>query len=113
MSNLSKPYGYYGGVTNENHYVPPEVASFEPHPASVPFYGDYRSKMISMLSSIDFVKEFLAVNSGSILLRTLVDEIHGIGTFDMYTLDQPEDIITYNSNLKTTVDLLEVDAGHF
>jgi hypothetical protein len=33
-TNKSKVYGYYGGVTNENHYVPPPSIPFTPQPAS-------------------------------------------------------------------------------
>jgi len=32
MNNKSKIYGYYGGVTEENRYTPPESPTFVPQP---------------------------------------------------------------------------------
>jgi hypothetical protein len=33
-TNKSKVYGYYGGVTNANHYIPPDSPSYIPQPAT-------------------------------------------------------------------------------
>lgn len=113
MENRSKPYGYYGGVTQENHYVPPPSAPFVPQPASVPFYKDYRTTLINLVSSVGFNKQFLIDNQNSIMVRKLVEQIGGVNHFEINTQGHPNDIIEYDVLSGEDIDLLTLDGGTF
>lgn len=113
MTNKSKPFGYYGGVTQENHYVPPPSPSFEPQPASVPFYNDYRTTLQRLVSSVNFTREFLLDNADSIMVRKLVAQIGGSSHFEITTQGDPNDLITYDVLSGGDVDLMMMDGGYF
>lgn len=113
MENKSKPYGYYGGVTQQNHYVPPAVPDFTPQPASVPFYRDYRTTLQNLVSSVGFTTQFLLNNQDSILVRKLVEQIGGVNHFHINTQGHPNDIIEYDVLSGADPNLLTLDGGSF
>lgn len=113
MNNKSAPYGYYGGVTQQNHYVPPSSVPFVPHEASVPFYRDYRTTLQHLVSSVNFTQEFLLQNAGSILVRKIVEQMGNSNHFHISTLDHPDDLITYDTLSGYDVNLLGLDGGSF
>lgn len=113
MENKSKPYGYYGGVTQQNHYVPPAVPAFTPQPASVPFYRDYRTTLVNLISSVGFTKQFLLDNQNSILVRKLVNQLSGANFFEINTQSHPNDIIEYDVLSGEDINLLGLDGGTF
>ena len=113
MSNKSKPYGYYGGVTNANHYVPPEVAPFVPCPPSVPFFENQATATAALLSSAEYTREFLEDNEGTIMRRYLVDRTETQEFYEIKTLDNPNDVITYVTGLSGAEDLMLMDGGEF
>jgi hypothetical protein len=111
--NKSAPYGYYGGVTQENHYVPPPVADFVPQPASTPFYEDYRLTLIRAITSVGFTEKFLMDNAGSIMFRTAEGLPYGAQQFTISTPDHPNDKIEYDTLSGDDVDLMLLDGGTF
>ena len=113
MANKSKAYGYYGGVTNENHYVPPPSTPFTPQPASVPFYEHYASATTALLSSATQTREFLVSNEGIIMRRYMVAQVGDQEYFEIRTNDNPNDVITYVTSLSGGEDLLLMDGGNF
>lgn len=113
MENKSLPYGGYGGVTQQNHYVPPVAATFVPQPASVPFYRDYRTTLQNLVSSVSFTKQFLVDNQNSILVRKIVEQIGGVNHFHINTQEHPNDIIEYDVLSGADPDLLTLDGGWF
>ena len=113
MSNKSKAYGYYGGVTNANHYVPPEVAPFVPHPPSVPFFENQATSTAALLSSANYTREFLEDNEGIIMRRYLVGRTETQEFYEIKTLDNPNDVITYVTGLSGAEDLMLMDGGEF
>jgi hypothetical protein len=113
MANKSKAYGYYGGVTNENHYVPPAVAPFVPHPPSVPFFENQATASTALLSSADYTREFLQDNEGIIMRRYLVNRTDAEEFYEIRTLDNPNDVITYVTELSGAEDLMLMDGGTF
>jgi len=109
--SLSAPYGNYGGVSNDAHYVPPTAPSFVP---CLPTINLYSNLNIS-LKNIEEVKSFVVNTSGNILMRYLdgVDP-EDMKTFVMYTCDNPNDTITYKaSSINFMVDMLHDDGGIF
>ncbi len=89
--NKSGPYGYYGGVSNENHYSP----DYEPQPARMLF----TSKDKQLLRDAESPAAFVEANSSNILLRFKTDsQPNNLETFTITTSGQPEDIIKYTSN---------------
>lgn len=113
MENKSKPYGGYGGVTQQNHYVPPSAPTFVPQPASVPFYRDYRTTLQNLVSSVTFTRQFLVDNQDSILVRKLVDQIAGVNHFHINSQGHPNDIIEYDVLSGSDPNLLTLDGGTF
>ena len=111
--NKSKVYGYYGGVTNENHYVPPAVPDFVPHPPTVPFNSEYRTTLLQILCSVNFSDEYLLAHADEIMLRKLLSSSGEDKTFEIFTQKDPNDIITYTAETSATVDLLKLDGGLF
>ena len=113
MSNKSKAYGYYGGVTEANHYVPPAVAPFVPCLPSVPFYENQSTATIALLSSAEYTREFLESNEGIIMRRYLTNRTETEEFYEIRTLDHPNDIITYTTGLSGAEDLMLMDGGTF
>jgi hypothetical protein len=113
MENKSKPYGYYGGVTQENHYVPPPSVPFDPQPASVHFYKEYRTTLSNLISSVGFTQQFLIDNQDSIMVRKLVQQLEGVNHFEINTQGHPNDIIEYDVLSGVDPDLLTLDGGTF
>jgi hypothetical protein len=113
MENKSKIYGGYGGVTKQNHYVPPPCPPFIPQPASIPFCEEYASATSELLSSAQATKQFLMSNEGNIMRRHLVSSTETQETYRITTLDNPTDVITYTTTLSGTEDLLKTDGGFF
>ena len=113
MANRSKAYGYYGGVTNENNYVPPAIAPFVPHPPSVPFFENQATATATLLSSADYTREFLEDNEGIIMRRYMVNRTDTEEFYEIRTLDNPNDVITYTTGLSGAEDLMLMDGGTF
>ena len=112
--NKSKVYGYYGGVTNENHYVPPVEPDFVPCPPTVVFNSEYRTMLLQILSSVNFTDEYLLSRADEIMIRRLLsaaDDEHK--TFEIFTQKDPNDIITYTTEPSGDVDLVTLDGGTF
>jgi hypothetical protein len=110
--NKSAVYGYYGGVSNENHYVPPGSPGFVPQPPKTTFTEKDRQLVEQLIDQTAFYVE----NAPNILVRKLVSSIDNNGdnidSFVMSTSAKPEDVIVYTSDTNT-VDLNHVDAGYF
>lgn len=110
--NKSLIYGGYGGVTQNNHYIPPGSPNFVPHPARINFTEADKEKVLQLLEQTEFYEE----NSSNILLRTLVSSVSSgtddIDTFVISTSGKPEDVLVYTSDTNK-VDLNQVDAGYF
>ena len=113
MTNKSKIYGYYGGVSQQNHYVPPPCPPFVPQPASVPFYENYSSTTDELLSTAELTRDFFISNEGIILRRYLTDRTATQEFYELATLDNPNDVITYVTDLTGNEDLLLSDGGFF
>jgi hypothetical protein len=113
MKNKSQSYGFYGGVTNENHYVPPPSTPFTPQPASVPFYENLAEASTNLLSSAEYTREFFVNNEGIIMRRYLVGQTATEEFYEIRTLDNPNDIITYTTAISGAEDLLLMDGGTF
>lgn len=111
--NKSKFYGYYGGVTNENHYTPPEVPAFVPQPKTVPFYAEYIQLLDEALSSVNFSLEYLLLSADKILIRKELSSTDTTKTFEMRNFANPNDIILYTTPISGTVDLVTLDGGLF
>jgi hypothetical protein len=110
--NKSSVYGFYGGVTQENHYVPPGSPDFVPQPVRVRFTEEDK-KAVSQLA---VQTTFYTDNAPNIVLRKLVSSVpdgsDNVDTFVMMTSAKPNDIITYTSETNE-VNLNQVDAGFF
>jgi hypothetical protein len=107
--NKSSVYGCYGGVTKENHYIPPGCPDFVPQPATIPFTTQDKALMMNLLSTADFINQ----NAPNILLRINTEQLSGnIDTFVLTTSSKPEDVIVYTSNTDI-IDLNVVDGGSF
>ena len=109
--NKSAVYGYYGGVSDANHYVAPNAVDFVPK-----WFTDIPEEL----------KNFLKNNASDFLIRKNVSSEPGnIDTFVLSTSGKPEDVIVYQSNSDTVVlddvagsgitsDTNEpIDAGYF
>ena len=110
--NKSSVYGYYGGVTEENHYVPPASQEFIPQPPQVAFTEADRELVQQLVDQTKFYAE----NAPDILLRTLASRIPNSGdnidTFVLSTSANPEDTIVYTSDVND-VNLNRIDGGFF
>ena len=110
--NKSSVYGTYGGVTRENHYVPPGSPGYVPQPARTNFTEADRLLVQQLINQTTFYAE----NAPDILIRKLASSVpnsaDNIDTFVMSTSAKPEDVIIYTSDTNT-VDLNQVDAGFF
>lgn len=114
-SNLSKPYGTYGGVTSQNHYTPPPALDFKPQPKSFPFTKSYReilqNMFVEMPSAGVTVAEFLTSNEAFIMFRRLVGQSDGLNSFEINTLERPDDLLIYSALSAVTVNMLDLDGG--
>ena len=110
--NKSSIYGCYGGVTQQNHYVPPAIPAFIPQLPRVHFTEEDRLLVQQLVNQTAFYAE----HGPDILLRRLESSIpnstDNIDTFVMSTSAKPEDVIVYTSDTNE-VDLNHVDAGFF
>ena len=87
--NKSAVYGYYGGVSDSNHYVA----------ANVP---DFNANWLTQIPVE--LRNFLNNNASNFLLRqTLSSEPGNLDTFVLSTSGKPEDVIVYQSNTDTVV----------
>jgi hypothetical protein len=107
--NKSKAYGYYGGVTNANHYVPPGSVGFIPQPATRPFTAEDREKFDQVMSQAAYIRD----NASDIMIRTnTASAPNNIDTFVISTSGKPEDVIVYTSDTDV-VNLNVTDGGYF
>ena len=107
MKNKSKIYGNYGGVSNENFYVPPGSPNFVPKPELVSFTDADKQNLERIAANTEFYKE----HAKNIMLRTSVS----VGTKDTFTITtsaNPADKIVYTTD-KNGIDLNVVDGGFF
>jgi hypothetical protein len=109
--NKSRHYGYYGGVTNENHYVPPEVPDFVPQPASIPFSAEYRILLNHVLTAAGMTYDTFVAHLDRVLYRKILSATDVYKEFYMTNLENPDDVITYVSPLSGTVDLITFDTN--
>lgn len=108
-TNKSKVYGYYGGVTNANHYVPPSSPGFVPQPATRPFTAKDKEKFDQIVSMAAFIGD----NAPNIMLRTnTFSTPNNIDSFVISTSGKPEDVIIYTSETDV-VNLNVTDGGYF
>jgi len=116
MKNNSLVYGGYGGVTKQNHYVPPPAAPFIPQPKTVPFYESQANLVNSLLSSIQQTKEFYEQNHGDIMYREFVGIADNQEFYQITTENDLNDIIVYRTPAASAIDTFEVgllDGGFF
>jgi hypothetical protein len=109
--NKSSAYGYYGGVTPANHYVPPPVPDFVPQP---PQGGSILTQTDrSLLEQLVQQTAFYAENAPHILLRTNTLHLsNNVDSFMMTTSADPEDVIVYTSETDN-FNLNIVNGGQF
>ena len=108
-TNKSRAYGYYGGVTNANHYVPPGSPGFVPQLPSLQFTAEDKRKFDEVMSQAVYIKN----NAPDIMIRANTLTVPtNVDTFVISTSGKPEDVITYTSDTDV-VDLNKVDAGYF
>lgn len=85
--NKSSIYGFYGGVSNANHYVPGN-----PLPPT------------NQWTLSQELKNFIVQNASNIVLRQNVSSEPGnLDTFVLTTSANPQDVIVYQSNNDTVV----------
>jgi hypothetical protein len=115
MKNKSAPYGYYGGVTNANHYVPSPSTPFVPQPASVPFYENQATATAALLSSADSTREFFEQNEGAIMRRYFTGIVNNQEVYEIKTLDNPNDLIIYTTpvSAENVLNVTVMDGGYF
>ena len=110
--NKSSAYGYYGGVTPANHYVPPPVPDFVPQLPQDQL-NIFNQSDRELLQNLVQQTQFYIENAPHILLRTNTMHLsNNVDSFMMRTSADPEDVIIYTSE-KDTYDLNIVDAGNF
>lgn len=109
MNNRSKVYGYYGGVTKENFYTPPESPNFVPQPPKVALTEADKQALLAAAASLEFYNE----NSPNIMLRT-VENAGTVDTFTITTSANPDDKIIYTTDetVSRGVNLNVVDGGY-
>ena len=89
--NKSAPYGYYGGVSNENHYS----SDYVPQPPRLLFTEREKQVLLAAQSPAAYVE----ANGPNILLRVKTDtQPNNIETFAISTSGAPHDVIIYTSN---------------
>jgi hypothetical protein len=101
IKNKSKAYGLYGGVTQQNHYVPPGAPGFVPQPSKPIMFTEEDRQL---LQDVKEPAAYVNTNAPNILLRKTLDSQPGnVDTFMLTTSGQPEDVIIYTSNKDTVV----------
>lgn len=116
MKNQSSSYGYYGGVTNENRYIPPPSAPFVPQPPSVPFFKDLEQSISTLLTAVETTQSFLSTYDDILLRRYLVQRVDNIETYKINTNENPNDLLVYTdgiSGIDAGRSLLVMDGGTF
>jgi hypothetical protein len=113
MKNKSKPYGFYGGVTKDNHYIPPASTPFVPQPPSIPFLASYAASITDLVSTVATTQEFLSANNDILLRRHLVTQTDTEETYVINTIRHPNDLIVYSTGLSGAEDLSVLDGGTF
>jgi hypothetical protein len=108
MRNKSKVYGWYGGVRDDEHYVPPPSKPFVPYRD-----GDLDQAALALLSAVDETKEFLQQNDGAILRRYMVEVEDGQEMYVMTNPDNASDVLTYTTLLSGDESLTNLDGGYF
>ena len=111
--NKSAVYGYYGGVTDTNYYVPPSSPDFVPKPAPILLTDEQQALVNAMLNNANFIQN----NIPNVLLRANTwsvtsDAPDNIDSFVMTTSGKPEDVIVYTSDTNI-VNLNVIDGGYF
>ena len=109
MSNKSKVYGYYGGVTKQNVYTPPESPDFVPQPPKVALTEADKQTLLALADNL----EFYAENSPHIMLRT-AESVGTVDTFTISTEANPDDKIVYTTDeiISRGVNLNVTDGGY-
>ncbi len=116
MGNISTPYGNYGGVRNDCHYIPSPIPGFIPTPPTVPFTKSLRARIINALSGVSTQQcvTFLNATSSIMLYRILLEVNDNFKTFVMFTSSHPFDTVTYTASAgRFTMDLLRLNGGTF
>lgn len=99
-NNPSAPYGYYGSVAPGDVYFPPKRPQLTSLPRSVPFTQQDLENLRALTSSEEF-KQFLKTNAGAIALRHLQVTQTANKTFEINTLNDLGEPITYTTALST------------
>ena len=108
-TNKSKAYGYYGGVSNANHYVPPGSPGFIPQPPRLPFTQQDKEKFDQIMSQAAYIGD----NASNIMVRANTSSTpNNVDTFVISTSGKPEDVIVYTSDTDV-VNLNITDGGYF
>jgi hypothetical protein len=108
--NKSAAYGYYGGVTNENFYVPPGSPNFVPTPAKQTTFSDEDRQKIEQLIA---QTAFYVQNAPNILTRKLISSLPGnIDSFVISTSAAPNDTLEYTSDTDV-ITWNKLDGGFF
>ena len=106
--NKSSIYGYYGGVSQQNHYVPPGGEGHDPSIFNRAIFTKSDQVLVQQLIQ---QTEFYAENAPNIVLRTNISSLPGnVDTFVLSTSANPEDVIQYTSN-ENAVALNVVEGG--
>ena len=106
--NKSSIYGYYGGVSQQNHYVPPGAEGHDPSIFNRAIFTKQDQVLVQQLIQ---QTEFYAENAPNIVVRTNVSSLPGnVDTFVLTTSANPQDVIQYTSN-EDIVALNVVDGG--
>lgn len=102
--NKSDVYGGYGGVSRQNHYIPPQSPPFDPQPATVHITENQLQEIIEKISTISFQEAttFVAENSGSIVLRNVLIDRGGYKTSVLFSQDNLSDLLTVTSKATST-----------
>lgn len=116
MKNKSLSYGYYGGVTNENHYTPPPSVPFVPQPPSVPFYTELAQSISFLLTAIENTQDYLSAYDDILLRRYLIQRTDTTELFKINTNQDPNDLLVYTDGISGVTagkDLFLLDGGTF
>jgi hypothetical protein len=104
--SISEVYGFYGGVSNQNYYVPPASPDFVPKPPNSTSVLSEQDRIL--LEQINDRVKFYKDNAPNILLRSNVSSLPGnVDTFVISTSGKPEDQIVYTSN----EDVIDISPG--
>lgn len=107
MSNHSKIYGGYGGVSKQNFYAPPGTPGFEPQPAQISFTTADRENLEEIAANIGFYAE----NAPNFMIRTSVS-VGALDTFTITTSANSDDKIMYTTDIEG-INLNVISGGYF